>query len=68
MANSFNNEYEKDIRRITIFVSDLLHSPSKGQEWMKTPRFKENKNAIEMIQEGNLGIVMQRIVSDFFPS
>lgn len=56
---------EKDVRRILIFVSDLLDNPKLGQKWMLEPRFGD-KNAIEMINEGNLGEVMLEIHKEFF--
>lgn len=59
-------EIEEDIRRITVFVSDLLGKPSLGQQWMKDGRFEKDKSAIEMIHEGNLGDVMIRIHDEFF--
>ncbi len=58
-------EIESDVRRITIFVSDLLGRPSLGQQWMKDARFGE-KSAVEMIHDGNLGDVMMRIHHEFF--
>jgi len=53
---------QSDVRRITIFISDILGSPSKGQAWMKRPRPEwKFKNAIEMISDDQLDSVMLMI-------
>ena len=59
-------EIEADVRRITIFISDILGKPSLGQKWMLEPRFGD-KNAIEMIHDGNLGDVMLCIHKHLMP-
>jgi hypothetical protein len=58
-------EIAEDVRRILIFVSDLLGGPFEGQEWMKTPKCG-GKSPIEMIHDGNLGDVMVQIHQEFF--
>ena len=59
--------HEESIKRILQFVSDLLHSPQKGQEWMKAARIEwKGRNAIEMIQSGKLSQVMMYIYARFF--
>lgn len=58
-------ESEEDVRRILIFVTDLLKDRELGLTWMKTPRFK-GKNAIEMINEGKIGDVLMYIHKTLF--
>lgn len=56
---------KQDVRRILIFVTTLLKSRELAIAWMKKPRF-HGKNAIEMINDGNLGEVMIRIHNTLF--
>lgn len=65
MPSRHITEIERDVKRILTFVSDLLNSPKAGQKWMQEVRFGD-KNAIEMISEGNLGDVMLEIHKEFF--
>jgi hypothetical protein len=65
--NSNKESSQEAIKRILRFVSDLLHSPQKGQAWMKEARREwKGRNAIEMIQSNKLDQVMLYIHARFF--
>lgn len=57
----------QDVRRILIFVSDILKDTKKGQEWMRQARREwKGRNAIEMIQSGKMNQVMVYIHARYF--
>ncbi len=59
--------HEERVKRILQFVSDLLYSPQKGQDWMRQARSEwKGRNAIEMIQSDKLDQVMFYIYARFF--
>lgn len=59
--------HEDEIKRISIFVSDLLHSSDLGEQWMKQHRSNwKGRNAIEMIKSGKMSEVIIFIHARFF--